>query len=125
MTIKEIKSQKAPQPVGCYSQAIEAGNLIFCSGQIGIDPETGKLLEGIEKQTEQVLKNLKAVLEAGNSSLDRVVKTTIYLTNIQDFQKVNEIYSKFFGSQKPARATVEVKSLPKGALIEIEAIALK
>ena len=123
--MKEIFTPKAPKPVGAYSQAIETGDLIFCSGQIGIDPETGKLVEGIEKQTEQALKNLKAVLEAGNSSLDRVVKTTIYLTDIQDFQKVNEIYSKFFGSQKPARATVEVKSLPKGALIEIEAIALK
>lgn len=102
-----------------------AGNFIFCSGQIGIDPKSGQLVEGVEKQTEQVLKNLEAVLAEAGASLKNIAKTTVYLKNIADFPKMNEVYAKFLGEHKPARATVEVSNLPKGALVEIEAIAMK
>jgi len=121
--IKEIFTSKAPKPIGPYSQAIISGNLIFCSGQIGINPDTGELAEGIEAQTKQVLKNLKEILIEAHSSLEKVIKTTIFLKNIADFKKVNEIYGEFFSSHKPARSTVEVSNLPKGALVEIEIIA--
>jgi len=123
--IKIIKSEKAPKAIGPYSQALEVDNFIFCSGQIGIDPKTGNLVEGVENQARQILENLKNILKEAGSSLDKVIKTTIFLTDINDFQKVNEIYGKYFSSHKPARSTVCVASLPKGALIEIEAIALK
>lgn len=121
--IKQISTKKAPGAIGPYSQAIEAGGFLFCSGQIGLDPETGELRPGIEIQTKQILENLKAVVEGGGTSLDKVVKTTIYLKSLSDFQTVNEIYGKFFDPHKPARATVEVSGLPKGALIEIDLIA--
>ena len=121
-----IQTEKAPKAVGPYSQAVKVGKFLFISGQIAINPKTGKLEgENIEEQTKRVLLNLKAVLEASGYSLTDIVKTTIYLTNMEDFQKVNELYGAFFGKHKPARATVEVSALPLGAKIEIEAIAYK
>lgn len=121
--IKIIKTNKAPLPIGPYSQAIIWGNLVFCSGQIGIDPKTGELKKGIEEQTKQVMENLKQILKAAGTDFARILKTTIYLVDIEDFPKVNQIYEKYFSQTKPARSTVAVKSLPKGALIEIELIA--
>lgn len=118
-----IISDKAPKPVGPYSQAVIVGPLVWCSGQIGIDPETGELVEGIAQQAEQAFKNLKAVLEAAGSSLDRVVKVTVFITRMKEFAIVNEIYARFFQEPFPARSSVEVSGLPKGALIEIEAVA--
>lgn len=109
--------------IGPYSPAIKIGNFLFISGQIGIDPKTGNLKETLEEQTEQALKNLEEILKSAGLSLDNVVKTTIFLINMDDFQKVNEIYSKFFKEPYPARSTIAVKSLPRNALIEIEAIA--
>ncbi len=123
--IKPIKTNNAPQAIGPYSQAVHVGNFIFCSGQIGMDPTTGALVDGIEAQTRQVLINLTGVLEEVNVDLSSVIKTTIYVVNMDDFAKVNEIYSEVFGDHKPARATVGVAYLPKGALIEIDAIAVK
>lgn len=114
----------APAAVGPYSQAIEIGGLVFCSGQIGINPKTGKLVEGIEKQTTQVLKNLEAVLAEAGANKTSVTKTTIFLKDMKDYAAVNEIYGKFFADHKPARSTVEVASLPKDALIEVEATAV-
>lgn len=123
--MKYISTKNAPQAIGPYSQAIIAGDFVFCSGQIGIDPKTGNLVEGIENQTKQIIENLKAVLNESGSDIDCIVKTTIFLTDINDFAKVNEIYGSFFTTHKPARSTVAISNLPKGALIEIEAIALK
>jgi 2-iminobutanoate/2-iminopropanoate deaminase len=123
--IKIIETQKAPKAIGPYSQALVLEDFVFCSGQIGIDPKTSNLVQGIENQTKQILENLKNILEEAGSSLDNVIKTTIFLTNINDFQKVNEIYGQYFSSHKPARSTVCVASLPKGALIEIEVIGYK
>ena len=120
-----IHTDHAPQAIGPYSQAIKANGLVFASGQIPIDPQTGQFVPGgIEEQTEQVLKNLAAVLEAAGSGLDRVVKTTVFLAYMQEFGAMNEIYGKFFSEEPPARATVEAVSLPRGARVEIEAIAL-
>ena len=119
-----IHTDEAPKAIGPYSQAIKIGDFIFTSGQIALTPD-GVMREGdIEVQTTQVLTNLKNVLEEAGSSLDKVIKTTIFLANMDDFVKVNEIYAKFFDSHKPARSTVAVKTLPKNALIEIEAIAI-
>ena len=121
-----IKTSNAPDPVGPYNQAIKAGNFIFCSGQIAIDPVSNKItsLGDIEKETIQVLKNLSAVLNAGGAKVDDVIKTTIYLTDLNNFQVVNDIYSKFFNVlSPPARACVEVSSLPKGVSIEIDCVA--
>ena len=123
---KVIKTSNAPDPVGPYNQAIKAGNFIYCSGQIAIDPVSNEIncLGNIEKETIQVLKNLIAVLNAGEAELDNVIKTNIYLTDLKNFQIVNSIYSEFFKVKAPpARACVEVSSLPKGALIEIDCIA--
>jgi len=112
--------------IGPYSQAIKVGNLLFISGQISIKPETNEFVdENIEVQTEQALENIKAILEAGGSSLKNVVKVTIYLKNIKDFALVNKVYSKYFEDSLPARACVEVSNLPKNAKVEIEAIAIK
>lgn len=123
--MKIIETQNAPQAIGPYSQAIDIGNLLFTSGQIPLLPN-GELLDGdVQAQTTQVLKNLGAVLEEGNSDFSHVVKTTIFLASMEDFTKVNEVYSKFFDTHKPARSTVAVKTLPKNVLVEIEAIALK
>ena len=123
--MKIIHTENAPEAIGPYSQAIEAGDFIYTSGQIPIDPLTGDIVEGgIEAQTERVIKNLTAVLTAAGSSLDKAVKTTCFLKDINDFAKFNEIYAKFF-TGKPARSCVEVSALPKGALLEIEVIAAK
>ena len=123
---KVIKTSNAPEPVGPYNQAIKAGNFIYCSGQIAIDPISNEIncLGNIEKETTQVLKNLFAVLNAGGAKAEDVIKTTIYLTDLKNFQTVNTIYSDFFDVENPpARACVEVSSLPKGVLIEIDCIA--
>ena len=125
-TIKVIKTSNAPEPVGPYSQAIKAGNFIYCSGQIAIDPVSNEIncIGNIEEETTQVLKNLLAVLDAGGAKAKDVIKTTIYLTDLKNFQTVNSIYSNFFNvDNPPARACVEVSSLPKGVLIEIDCVA--
>lgn len=122
---KTINAPKAPAAVGPYVHAVEANGLIFTSGQIGLIPETGELQEGIEAQTHQVFKNLTAVLEAAGSDLDNAVKTSVFLDDINDFGKVNEIYAEYFKGETPARSCVEVAKLPKGALVEIEVIAVK
>jgi 2-iminobutanoate/2-iminopropanoate deaminase len=124
MTRKIIHSNSAPEPIGPYSQAVQFEKLIFTSGQIAINPENNELIAGdVEDQTRQVLENLRAVLEAANASLDTVIKTTIFLKNMADFVKVNNVYDSFFGSSVPARSTVEVARLPKDVLVEIDCIA--
>lgn len=124
MVKKIIETDNAPKPIGPYSQAIKFGNLIFTSGQIAINPQTGNLNTGnVEEQTHLVLNNLKAVLTEAGSSLENVVKTTIFLKDMNDFAKVNEVYSKYFDASKPARSTVEVSCLPKNVLVEIDCIA--
>lgn len=123
--LKQIQSPNAPAAVGPYSQAIEAGDFIFCSGQIGIDPSTNALVEGIENQTKQVLKNLDSVLQSAGVTKKDVVKTTVYLANMDDYVTMNNVYAVFFEGHMPARATVQVTRLPKDALVEIEAIATK
>lgn len=121
---KVIETNKAPAAIGPYSQAVVyEGKLIFTAGQLGIDPSTGILTGDVREQTEQVMKNLDAILEAGLSGFDKVIKTTIFLTNIADFAAVNEVYAKFFHDKPPARSTVQVAALPKGALVEIECVA--
>ena len=121
---KVISTAEAPQAIGPYSQAIEAGGFIFVSGQIPLIPATGELVEGsVEVQTARVLENLKAILEAAGSSLENVVKTTVYITSMDDFAKVNGIYGQYFQENPPARVCVEVSKLPKGALVEIDVIA--
>jgi 2-iminobutanoate/2-iminopropanoate deaminase len=119
-----IATQAAPAAVGPYSQAIKTGDLVFASGQLGLDPATGKLQEGLEAQTRQVLANLEAVLSAAGTSMANVVKTTIFLVDISQFSTVNAIYSTAFPTPPPARSTVQVAALPLGGLVEIEAIAL-
>lgn len=125
MSSREIvKTSKAPDAIGPYSQAVKTNKMVFLSGQIAIDPKTQQFVDGdIETQTRRVLDNLKAVVEASGSKLESVAKTTIYLTDISDFSKVNEIYASYFSTGKPARSTVCVAALPKNAKIEIDAIA--
>lgn len=121
--MKAINTAEAPQAIGPYTQAVVSGNLVFTSGQIPLVPETGNLLEGgIAEQTEQVCKNLEAVLKAAGSSIEKAVKTTCYLKNISDFAAFNEVYAKHFVS-KPARSCFEVAALPKAALVEVEVVA--
>ena len=121
---KIVATDKAPAEIGPYAQANIIGDLVITSGQIPIDPATGNLVEGdIEAQTKQVFENLKAVLEAAGSGLDKIVKTTCFMDNMNDFAKMNEVYASFFSGDYPSRSAVEVAKLPKGALIEIEAIA--
>jgi 2-iminobutanoate/2-iminopropanoate deaminase len=122
--IKQINTTNAPAALGAYSQAIVANGFIFCAGQLGLDPATGNLVDGIENQTHQVIKNLQAVVQEAGSDIKNIVKTTILLKNITDFPKVNEIYGSYFSEIKPARAMYEVSNLPKDGLIEIEAIAI-
>ena len=120
-----VKTDKAPGAIGPYSQAIKAGGFVFASGQIPIDPQTGQFVAGgIAEQTEQVLKNLAAVLEAAGSSLSRVVKTTVFLADMKEFAAMNEVYGKFFSAEPPARATVAAAGLPRDARVEIEVVAL-
>jgi len=126
LTVKDIiATDRAPQAIGPYSQAIRAGNLVFASGQIPIDPATGEFVAGgIAEQTEQVLRNLSAVFEAAGLGLAQVVKTTVFLADMDDFAAMNEVYGKFFAHQPPARATVQAARLPRDARVEIEAIAV-
>ena len=120
-----ISTSKAPQAIGPYSQAIRVGRFVYTAGQIAINPETSQIVEGeVSAQAEQVMQNLQAVLEAAGTSLDNVVKTTIFLRYMKDFSAVNEVYGKFFGAENPARSTVAVSALPLNALVEIEAVAL-
>ena len=120
-----ISTKKAPGAIGPYSQAVRAGNMLFCSGQIPIDPETGEFVsDDIAAQTEQVLLNLSAVLEAAGGGLESVVKTTVFLKDMGDFAAMNEVYARYFDKNKPARATVEAARLPKDAKVEIECIAV-
>jgi 2-iminobutanoate/2-iminopropanoate deaminase len=122
---ESVRTQGAPAPIGPYSQAICANGFVFVSGQIGIDPATGGVVQGdAAAQTRQVMKNLAAILEAAGSGLDRVVKTTVFLADMGQFARVNEVYGEYLHGLKPARSTVEVARLPKDALVEIEAIAL-
>lgn len=122
--MKYIHTDNAPKAVGPYSQAIVSNGVVFCSGQVPLDPETGEIIEGaIAEQTHRVIKNLQAVLEEAGSSLGKVVKTTCYLQSLSDYQTFNAVYNEYFSENKPARATVEVAKLPLGALVEIEAIA--
>jgi 2-iminobutanoate/2-iminopropanoate deaminase len=122
---EKIQTDGAPTAIGPYSQAIRASGFVFASGQIPIDPSTGQFVAGgIGEQTEQVLRNLSAVLEAAGSGLDRVVKTTVFLADLEEFTAMNEVYGRFFTNEPPARATVEAARLPRDARVEIEAIAL-
>jgi len=122
---KIVQTDKAPKAIGPYSQAIRLEGLVFSAGQIGLDPSTGELVPGgVEAQTRQVLTNLKNVLAAADSELSFVVKTTVFLKDMNDFQKMNAVYAEFFPENPPARSTVAVSALPKGALVEIEAVAL-
>lgn len=124
--IKDILSSNAPKPIGPYSQAIKAGNFLFVSGQIPINPENGQIEpEDIEIQTKRVMENLKAILSAAQMTFENVVKTNIYLNDLTHFDKVNAIYEKYVTKPYPARATIEVKNLPKGSLIEVDLIAYK
>jgi 2-iminobutanoate/2-iminopropanoate deaminase len=126
MERKAVLSQEAPKPIGPYSQAIEAGGFIFCSGQIPLDPQTGQLVAGdIQVQTQRILANLEAVLTAAGSSLDQTVKLTVYLTNLGDFESLNQVLGKCFIKEPPARAVVQVSALPKNASVEVDLIALK
>ncbi len=120
-----IATKEAPQAIGPYSQAIKAGGLVFCSGQIAIDPASSAIVSGsVAQQTERVLQNLSCVLQAAGSGLDRVVKTTVFLKNMGDFAAMNEVYGRYFTSAPPARSTVEVARLPKDVLVEIDVIAV-
>jgi 2-iminobutanoate/2-iminopropanoate deaminase len=124
MTKEVISTNNAPAAVGPYSQAIRIGNFVFTAGQVALDPATGKLVgEDAPAQAEQVLKNLNAVLEAAGSSLDKVVKTTVFMKNMDDYKAVNEVYARHFTQNFPARSAVEVARLPLNALVEIEAVA--
>jgi len=120
-----VQTDRAPQAIGPYSQAIKARGFVYASGQIPIDPTTGQFVDGgITEQTEQVMKNVAAVLEAAGSRLDRIVKTTVFLADMEEFAAMNEVYAKFFTSDPPARATVQAAGLPRNARVEIEVVAL-
>ena len=119
-----IFTENAPKPIGPYSQAVKAGNLVFLSGQIAIDPKSGKIVEGFEAQARLVLENVKAVLEAAGSSIDKVIKANIYLVDLGKFGEFNSIYAEYFGESKPARACVEVSRLPKEVEVEMEVVAI-
>lgn len=123
MSKKAIATEKAPGAIGPYSQAIKVGNMIFASGQIPIDPATGIMAEGIKEQTRRSLTNVKNILESAGCGMDAVIKTTVFLKDISYFNDMNEVYAEFFNSPYPARSAVAVREIPKGALVEIEAIA--
>jgi len=125
MDKKSIFTEKAPKAIGPYSQAISSGNMIFTSGQLGIDPVTGDIVKGtIQDETRQALNNLKAVLEAAGATLNDVVKTTVFIKDMNQFSLINEVYSEFFSQHKPARSCVEVARLPKDGNVEVEAVAI-
>jgi 2-iminobutanoate/2-iminopropanoate deaminase len=125
MSREVVHTQAAPKAIGPYSQAVRSDGMIYLSGQLGLDPATGQLVSGgVEQQTRRALANLLAVLEAAGSGLDRVVKTTVFLTDMGKFAEMNAIYSEYFSEQPPARSAVQVSALPKGAVVEIECIAL-
>jgi len=124
MSMRTISTDKAPKAIGPYSQGIAASGFLFLSGQVPLDPGTGQLVQGtVQEEVTRILDNLKAVLEAGGSGLHRVVRTTVYLTSLEDFSAMNEVYARYFGDHRPARSTVQVSALPRGARIEIDAIA--
>jgi 2-iminobutanoate/2-iminopropanoate deaminase len=124
MPIDTVATSGAPRAIGPYSQALRAGGFLFTAGQVGFDPATGELVDGgIAEQTRQVLANLRAILEAGDSGLGQVVKTTVFLVDMADFAAMNEVYAEVFGAHRPARSTVAVAALPRGARVEIEAVA--
>ncbi len=124
MKREEIRTEKAPKPIGPYSQAVKFGNLVFTSGQIAVNPDTGEMVKtGIEEETEQVFQNLAQVLEAAGTSLDRAVKVMVFLTDLGDFGRVNQVYARYFQEPFPARSCVQVAALPKGAHVEIEVVA--
>jgi len=126
MSKEIVSTDRAPAAVGPYSQAVRIDNLVYTAGQIALDPESGKMVEGgIQAQVEQALHNLQAVLAAAGSSLDQVIKTTVFLQNMDDFAAMNEVYARFFSGDPPARSAVEVARLPLGSLVEIEAVALR
>ncbi|CAI6084011.1 Putative reactive intermediate deaminase TdcF [Paenibacillus sp. JJ-100] len=122
---KAISTEQAPGAIGPYSQAVAAGDFIYTSGQLGLNPQTGEFGADVQEQTRLSLSNVKAILEAAGTSMDKVVKTTVFLKDMNDFVPVNEVYSSFFTQPYPARSAVEVARLPKDALVEIEVIALK
>jgi 2-iminobutanoate/2-iminopropanoate deaminase len=123
--MKEVRAKEAPQPIGPYSQALVHGELVFCSGQLGLDPLTGSLPEGAEAQARQALNNLRAVLEEAGSSLSRSLKVTIFLTDLACFSDVNRVFAEFFSPPFPARTAVQVTALPKGAAVEVDIIAVR
>jgi 2-iminobutanoate/2-iminopropanoate deaminase len=124
MPIETVATSGAPRAIGPYSQALRAGGFLFTAGQVGFDPATGELVDGgIGEQTRQVLQNIRAILEAGGSGLAQVVKTTVFLVDMADFAAMNEVYAEAFGTHRPARSTVAVAALPRGARVEIEAVA--
>ncbi len=124
MSARTISTENAPRAIGPYSQGVAAAGLLFLSGQVPLDPRTGSLVQGtVQEEVARVLENLKGVLEAAGTGLDRVVRTTVYLTNLKDFEAMNEVYARSFGDNRPARSTVQVAALPKGARVEIDAIA--
>lgn len=125
MALRFLSTDKAPSAVGPYSQGVKAENIIYSSGQLPVDPKTGELSKGdIQKETRLCLENVKAVLEAGHATIENIVKVTVFVTDMNNFSSINEVYTEFFGDHKPARSLVEVKRLPKDADIEIEAIAI-
>ncbi|MBV51463.1 MAG: reactive intermediate/imine deaminase [Nitrospinae bacterium] len=125
MKKRVIQTDQAPAAIGPYSQAVRVGDFLYTSGQIALDPQSGEFLSGeIEQETERTIENISAILKAGGLSLDNVIKTTVYLTDLSHFARMNHIYEKYFSGNKPARACVQVAALPKGAKVEIEAIAI-
>lgn len=125
MKKKIIQTDKAPKAIGPYSQAVQTDTMVYTAGQVGLDPATGELVgSSVEEQTRQALTNVRSVLEAAGSNIDQVVKTTVFLKDMNDFVKMNTVYAEFFGENPPARSTIAVAGLPKGGLVEIEAVAL-
>ena len=124
MSMRTISTDRAPKAIGPYSQGVAASGFLFLSGQVPLDPSTGQLVQGtVQEEVARVLDNLKGVLEAAGSGLERVVRTTVYLTSLEDFTAMNEVYARYFGEHRPARSTVQVSALPRGARVEIDAIA--
>jgi len=125
VSVRNVHTEAAPAAIGPYSQAVSAGNMLFTAGQIALDPATGQIVPGdVTAQTERVMKNLSAVLESGGASWSDVVKTTVYLIDMADFPRVNEVYGRVIGDARPARSTVQVSGLPRGVLVEIDAVAV-